>query len=79
MNQSAALVLAAVLAAPACKGQEPDPIVKAASVADDAWGCPEDSTRVFEIGGGRFRLSGCSRVVVYTCDVTVRPPRCERK
>jgi hypothetical protein len=79
MSRRPALGLAAVLAASACKGQEPDPIVQAASVADDAWDCPEDSTRVFEIGGGRYRLSGCKRVVVYACDVAVRPPKCERK
>ena len=40
-----------------CKGQEPDPIVHAASVADDPWNCPEDSTRVFELGGGRVTVS----------------------
>jgi hypothetical protein len=62
-----------------CKGQEPDPIVHAASVADDAWNCPEDSTRVFELGGGRFHLSGCSRSVVYVCDTVTHPPRCQRK
>ncbi len=71
------LVGTALLAS--CKGREPDPIVQAASVADDAWTCPEDSTRVFEIGRGRYRLSGCNRVVVYTCDVSAGPPRCERK
>lgn len=79
MNRRPVLGLAAILAGSACKGQEPDPIVQAASVADDAWGCPEESTRVYEIGGGRFHLSGCNRAAVYACDVTVRPPRCERK
>jgi hypothetical protein len=72
----AVAALALALAAAACERSETDSIVRAAAMADDAWGCPVDSTRVFEIGHGRFRLSGCHHVVVYEC--TARPPTCQR-
>ena len=72
-----ASALALLLLGPACSRDESDTIVRAAQAADDAWNCPPESTRTFEIGGGRFHFSGCQRTAEYLC--TGRPPACTRQ
>ena len=74
---SGLLSFAALLLAASCSRPESEAIVQAAQIADDAWTCPPDSTRTFEIGNGRYRLSGCQRVAIYVC--TGRPPACSRQ
>jgi hypothetical protein len=69
--------LALLFLAIACTRDESAGIIAAAHAADDAWTCPADSTRTFELSAGRYRLAGCERVAVYLC--TGRPPACARQ
>jgi len=70
-----ALVLVACMVA--CV-DEHHAVVSTAAGAVHPWTCPEQSTRVLEVSGGRYQLTGCGRTAVYDCNFSFQPPRCWR-
>ena len=51
-------------------------VTRTAAIASEPWRCPEEATRVDQVGYGRYQLAGCNQTAVYACNFALQPPRC---